>query len=268
MKTNNKLLDILFLAIILFVFWGCAESRNRSTSTEISGTFGEEDTIIDSLWEEDTIMYYEGRETSFKEEYSHFPEFPLPPPAPSASEDLTDYFRSYASKLKDVNKALISALKKNGYTRRSYFHVPNGFALVTQLEKIDHDAFSIPEPNRWSTSGDDVSILFSIQDYIFSLFNAKPGYYRCIVFVITTDLYSFSDSTLSWEEKDKWLNDGVIKLPRTVGKKKFTEDYTVMALIYEFKKLENEEDAEMIIPSSNSGMRHLDHSGIIKSLEK
>ena len=195
--------------------------------------------------------------------------FPSPIPTPSAEARLTDRFLKVASKLKDVNKILISALDSNKYSRWSYYYVEGGFALVTQLERINANGFSYAEPNRWDdqfTSG--AGKPFSLKDYISALFHARPGYYRCIVFIVTTKNFTTSGSPPDSNIVDIWLDKGFNYLPYEVLEADFTEQYTVNAMIYEFKKPENDTKVTLILPSSVSGNKHLINSGIAKYLPK
>lgn len=112
------------------------------------------------------------------------PSFPWPPPAASADEVIpraTLEQGAIPKSLGDVEARLASALRANGYVERSYYAVPDGFALVTRLEQIGSDGTSKPPPGRWSLSSRSASD-FTLSDYVRALFTADPGYYRVIVF--------------------------------------------------------------------------------------
>ncbi len=65
--------------------------------------------------------------------------FLWPPPDCSAKTVLNrSYFQS-AVQLADVDDILLKALRKCGYTDKSHYYVPNGFALVTRIEQIDEN---------------------------------------------------------------------------------------------------------------------------------
>ena len=77
------------------------------------------------------------------------PSFPWPPPKASASSKVPDNFlRETETKqiLHDIDRRLALALDKAGYFEKSYFSVPDGFALVTRLEQINADGTPKPEP--------------------------------------------------------------------------------------------------------------------------
>jgi hypothetical protein len=61
----------------------------------------------------------------------HFSIFSLPPPSPSASDELSKSYFNSCKTLYDVDSVLSNAMEKCGYIRRSYYFVLNGFAMVT-----------------------------------------------------------------------------------------------------------------------------------------
>jgi hypothetical protein len=227
---------------------------------------GQQDTLVDavtmSMITFDTVFY------DNSEKLTVLPEFPCPPPEPSGAVDLSEAFlHQEIIKLKNIDKALRAVLDEHGYSRKSYYHFPLGFALVTELEQIDKDGYSA-QKERWVVSEAKLQARkFTIKDYIYQLFNSKPGYYRCLVFIVSGKNYTLSGSpAISQKEVQGWLSAGFNRLPKEIGniQVNYSEDnISVEALIYEFKKLENEEFATLIIPGTISGEEHLEHSGII-----
>lgn len=195
--------------------------------------------------------------------------FPTPIPKPSAEARLTERFYKVTPKLKDVNRILMSALDSNKYSRWSYYYIEGGFVLVTQLERIKSNGISYAESDRWndqSTSG--AGRPFSLKDYINALFHARPGYYRCIVFIVTSKNFTTSGTLPDSFTADIWLDKGFNYLPVEVLESDLTQQHTVSAMIYEFKKPENGTKVTLVIPSSVSGNKHLINSGIAKFLPK
>jgi hypothetical protein len=193
------------------------------------------------------------------------PEFRLPPPQPSATDDIAPSYFSNCKTLSDVNTKLTSALDKCGYVRKSFFYVPNGFALVTQLEKINEDGSVKPEGERWRL--DNYRGEFSLKNYFRNLFNANPGFYRCIVFVITDSYYKYSENLATQGQAREWLISGVNKLPPEIGQIKTSPNYSYNVLIYQFKKNENDSATNIIIPSPITGRTHLIKSKIYEQLK-
>jgi hypothetical protein len=68
---------------------------------------------------------------------SVLPDFPWPPPKPSAGAHISFNKLNKFATFGDINKIISSALDSGEYDERSYFNVPNGFAIVTRLEQID-----------------------------------------------------------------------------------------------------------------------------------
>jgi hypothetical protein len=201
---------------------------------------------------------------------SEIPQFPWPPPRASALENIPkELLRKLEDKavtLSDVDLKLSNALEKCGYYEKSYFAVPDGFALVTRLEQINPDGTSKELPDRWSIKVKSGN--FSLYEYIKALFTAKPGHFRIIVFIITPHPFSQTDVTIGREEAIVWLSSGLNKLPRTIGVRNYSEEYTCTALIYEFEKYSYKEDPETKMPSHLSGRTHLEKAKIWKTLEE
>ncbi|AXG74619.1 hypothetical protein DVK85_10380 [Flavobacterium arcticum] len=195
------------------------------------------------------------------------PAFPKKPPRPSDVEDIYRTYFSNCQKLGDINDIISNALNTNGYTRKSYFYVKDGFAVITQLEQTDEQGKTILGENRWtkdiySNEG------FSLSEYISALFNARVGYYRCIVIVINKEPLLFSDNsetTTDWT--DSLIYDGGTYLPDAISNIPYTSQHRVTALIYQFKKSENNEEALIIRPTATPG-QHLTLSGIKTTLRR
>lgn len=200
-----------------------------------------------------------------------YPHLDWPPPKASASTNIPSaFFRKHQGKvtyLRDVDQKLKDALESNEYARVSYFAVPNGFAMVTQLEHINTDGTS-RVADRWK-SVDEVGTLgeFSLGNYLKALFTANPGYYRVIIFVVTSQPFTQSNTSLSSEKAQAWLSEGLDRLPQPIANIKFTEKYKATALIYEFRKFESEKNAIISDPSKLSGRLHLEKAKLWDNLE-
>ena len=95
------------------------------------------------------------------------PAFPWPPPRASTMMNIEDAALRVAgdsTTLGQVDAELRAALNDAGYVDKSYFAVPDGFALVTRLEQIDDDgdvpatasadtSASNPGPRGWKSTG-------------------------------------------------------------------------------------------------------------------
>jgi hypothetical protein len=193
------------------------------------------------------------------------PEFDFPPPRPSARCVMEkDFFRG-CGHLNKVDTILSKALYETGYYEKSYFSVPNGFALVTRIEKINEDGTSKEPPERWEVSVN--SNRFKIESFVKALFLENKGYFRVIAFIITDKSFSASTKEINKEDAMAWLNKGNLTLPDIIGSKEFTKKYQVIALIYEFEKTESSSTAFLSDPSNLNGITHLDKSKILAWLQ-
>lgn len=252
----------IILVSLLFALGSCS-STNTDTGTGTGTSTTDDATGTTSGTTSGTSP---GFEKELINEFIDLPKFPIPVPQPSAVEILPKAYFSNCKVLSDVNYKLINALNKCGYSGMSYYYVKNGFALVTQLEQINPDGTPKEDALRWAplllNSGE-----FSLTNYIKGLFYAKPGYYRCIVFIISDINYKITGVSPTKEQSDSWLVNGLIKLPKKIGEMNLNENYSFDALIYEYKKLENDNTATIIIPSIIGGRNHLEKTKILLALK-
>ncbi|MCL3781172.1 hypothetical protein EMN47_12350 [Prolixibacteraceae bacterium JC049] len=193
-------------------------------------------------------------------------EFPWPPPNYTTSAPIEQILLGEVTRLRDVDEVLVKALNDNGYHDKSYFPIPNGFALATRIEQIDKNGISLEKPDRWNLK--TVSNLdFNIASYLKALFFSVPGYFRIIVFAITDVDIKQSGMNISRNEAEKWFKGGYTSLPAKIGRIRYDSDYTCTALIYEFRKPENM-DPEFIENSMHTGVDHLEKTKLISSLKK
>lgn len=196
------------------------------------------------------------------------PEFPWPPPQASASMILPPTLLVNTiletTHIRAVDSILSNTLEECGYMEKSYYAVPDGFALVTRLEQIYPDGTPKEEPERWNI---EVSPLrsFSLKEYLRALFTANPGYFRVVVFIITPHPFTQTEAIVSRDEAMDWLRAGANRLPDSITRRKYSKEYTITALIYEFEKPEFQEPA-LKIPGLLTGKDHLEKSGFLDAL--
>lgn len=195
------------------------------------------------------------------------PTFPLPPPKPTTEADIPNIFFSKAKTLGDINCILSEAIVKANYKKSYYSIDPTGFAIVTQLERIEKNGDPVAEKERSNFNAISSDEKFSLHLFIENLFKARKGFYRCIVFLITAEAYvSNSGKSPSRSETDAWLGKGFNKLPKWITEEKFTTDYTITALVYEFEKSESDATARIVTNSSCDAINHLQKAGIYDKL--
>jgi hypothetical protein len=205
-----------------------------------------------------------------REDGNDLPEFPLPPPEPSAMEVIPRRFLAPASAgpqtLGDIDKRLETALDECGYFDLRYFQVSEGFAVATRIEKINEDGTPKEGPERWN---DDPGPLRSVSfwKYLRALIMARPGHFRIIVFVVTPLTIRDTGPPVDHEEAEIWIRDGGDRLPSSIGQKEYTSEHKCTALIYEFEKPNPGEQGEQRVPGLLQGKPHLMAAGLWNVLE-
>ncbi len=194
------------------------------------------------------------------------PQFDWPPPKASAQESIPDKWlrTGTAPTLSEVADKFEKAIKLAGYRERSYYSVPNGFALATQLEHIQADGTPLPGDDRWTVGTPRVGNL-SLLAFIKALAGAPPGVYRVIIFVVTDAPWKQSPNAPGEQQVMDWPGGGATSLPASIGKLPFGEHYRAEALVYEFRKGQSG-PAETVLPSQVSGETHLTKGGLWRLL--
>ena len=232
--------SIFFIVLTAIpIFWvGCSKSAPRST-TNSSTTASRP-------------------ESSSKSGYPDIPEFQWPPPQPSVLTKIPSRYlveEKCKTQLRDVSDRLEEALNQAGYQKLGWYSIPNGFAIVTRLERINTNG-TPHSSERWS-EGFNAPRSFSIVNYIRSLYTAKTGLYRVLVFIVT-DNYSEPSSSQTDEATAKgWYQEGEAQLPKSIGRREFSTNYYCMALIYEFEQTSGDEPATFKASSKIQGEKHL-----------
>ena len=195
------------------------------------------------------------------------PQFPWPPPSCNARLELPEAAFAGLKTLGDADRKLRLALDTRGYAQRSYFSVPNGFALVTQLEQYQSaDASIRNDRTRWLDYPvqDNFS---SLLDYLKAFVVPQKGYFRLFVFVVTNRSFGGASQRVSKEQASAWLGQGFNKLPPVLAAAPFAETYAVTALVYEFEVPESNRKPVQKCPSPRfSAKTHLRKSGIAPAL--
>lgn len=200
---------------------------------------------------------------------SGYPQFPWPPPRPSASVEIPRSLLRPSvgapETLGAVDRRLSDALRDAGYTERSYFAVPGGFALLTQIEQIGADG-SARDP-RWLANGAPQrwTSVFSLQPLLRVIGLAPPGYYRVIVFVVTPRTFSRAGDRLDAGEMRALFDTGLNRLPPALAQRPYTDDVATTALVYEFERGPRQQ-AHLNVPGLLTGREHLERSGLLGAL--
>jgi len=143
-------------------------------------------------------------------------------------------------------------LRKSGYSGLSYYSVPDGFAMVTRLERVDASGQPVAEPQRWQDIDNPNWALtkFSLSEYLYALLQRREGLFRLFVFIVSPyDLITDSSRQATPEMVREWQQRGSATLPDSVSKRAFSARYKVYVLLYQFKKVEGQHP-ELVSDSS------------------
>jgi hypothetical protein len=195
------------------------------------------------------------------------PEFPWPPP-PFSTRLKLDRALLVAGQSAPTNGSVAARMEQvlaaNGYTPLSYYAVPDGFAIVTQIERIDARAAPAAE-QRWSTQVPPV-IPFNLEAYIRALLGKDGDSFRVIAFVFTPTPFTTSGRPVAPGEAMAWVEKGATALPAALAAQPYGNDTVCTALVYEFRF--SSLGASTKRPGVFSGEQHLRAAGILKALER
>lgn len=194
------------------------------------------------------------------------PEFPWPPP-PFSTRLKLDRALLVAGQTAPTHGSVATrmeqALAANGYTQLSYYAVPDGFAIVTQVERIDARAAPAAE-QRWSTELPPV-IPFNLDAYLRALLGKDGDSFRVIAFVFTPTPFTASGKAIAPGEAMAWVEKGATALPAALAAQPYGADTVCTALVYEFRISSLGAAAKR--PGAFSAEQHLRAAGILRALE-
>lgn len=194
--------------------------------------------------------------------YPGVPAFPFPPPQSSTRKVLEHELFSDCKTLGDVAQRLCRALDRCEY-EKSFYSIPNGFALVARLEQFDGEtALALDPPDRWSVNPPP---LRDFGDFLEALFLGNTGHYRMVAFLVTDQPFYESDQRIGVQDAPGWIKGGLNVLPGGVGKKEWATDYQCTALIYEFECTSARRKGDLVF-STFTAQTHLEKSNILPVL--
>jgi hypothetical protein len=203
----------------------------------------------------------------FAEVTDEIPKFPWPPPKPSALATLSTLAinRGGATTLQNLADFLESAMDKAGYSERSFYSVPEGFALVSRIEQISETGEPKTGYDRWSLDVKPPHV-FSMRSYITALFSAHPGRFRIIAFIVTPHPVSSDSAGATYQASKDWLWSGANRLPSSIGQIRYTPDYSCLAYVFEFERPTGGGAAVQMQPGTLDGKQHLEKAALWHSL--
>jgi hypothetical protein len=194
------------------------------------------------------------------------PAFDWPPPKSTSRITLdTAWLRLQdPPTLGQVGNLLVRALDDARYPNHSYLGVPNGFALVAQLEQIQPDGTPVM-PNRWDDKLPSMATM-GFFDFLKALVVAPTGHYRVIAFIVTDVPWQQNAPRPTDEQAQQWLSTGLNTLPAAVRDMRYTADYQTTALVYQFAK--DSAGPRFVDVSSADTLSHLDKAGLLRTLRR
>lgn len=204
------------------------------------------------------------------EKEKSIPRFPWPPPTPSdrksIDRDLVHLSNEAEISVLEVSRRLTKALGDVGYGDHRFYSTPGaGFALITRMERIKVDGHPESETIRFLKP--DQEGPFSLSRYLSQLFFAPEGYYRVVVFIVTTEVFVPSENELTAAWADHLSREGLNALPPWYASYRFRPEHNVDAFIYEFHKKPKGTDVDVVPPVRLSATVHLREVGILDALE-
>jgi hypothetical protein len=235
------------VSIVIFTIGYFSCSENRVTSTDITSSNNSK-IIINKI-----------------------PE--LPWPIPKATSYCEINYNSLCLqnsipklKLNDINYVIKTALESAGFSELHYYEIPGGFALLTRIERFDHESGdSAPDNYRWTK--EYLSPKLNILEIIKALSFERSGYFRVILFTITSETVQQSNKMfLDYNDFSDFIGDGVPTLPTEIGNRNFSTNIKCIAWIYEFEKRKGDANAVFRLESTFSALVHLCNAKILMYL--
>lgn len=196
------------------------------------------------------------------------PRFDWPPPPCAKQFELPAAKFAGCKKMGDADAIICRGLAEKGYSRRSYFQVPGGFALVTQLEQTAPDFTCRNDDARWL----DYAVpetMSGMLDYFKSLFMPTEGRFRVFAFIVTEKSFTSDGKKVDSKGAQAWLARGLNGLPDSIAEQKWAPSKTkVTALIYEFWAPGVNKPCTVACKGSPTADTHLKKSGLFDAIRK
>jgi hypothetical protein len=193
--------------------------------------------------------------------------FPFPPPRPSAFQVIPRELLVAGRPrllLKDIATELDSAFTACGYGEKTYYGIPDGFAMVSRIEQINEDG--TPNSHRWSLEIIPIE-KFSLRAYLNALFKGRSGHYRVIAFIATPHSFTPKNVEVTSDQTTEWFFGGSTTLPEEIGNREYSASHACTAFIYEFRRIAGGQP-EFVKPSQMTGRTHLENAGLWVALAK
>ncbi len=198
------------------------------------------------------------------------PGLSWPLPAPSGRLVLPNRTGAWAQRrgltLGDVAGQVQAAMTAAGYLERSYFPVPEGFALVTRVEQIEADGAPKAASVRWNVESPGAGDSFFTK-VLKGMTGAPSGLYRMFIFVVTTDEHSPTGNEPSYGDAKGWFVRGAAGLTDAQAVRRVTARHRMSVLVYEFKTY-GSRNVKALLPGKLACETHLEKAGLWSGLSR
>ncbi|MBK6995298.1 MAG: hypothetical protein IPH31_10345 [Lewinellaceae bacterium] len=160
-----------------------------------------------------------------------------------------------------MGKKIALAFEHKGYPFR-FMSVPDGFAVVTQLEQYQEDgSIQIDPITRWKELPEAESFSLSLT-YLKSLIFPRKAHLRLFAVLVTQQGYPSNEEHISKDDAKAWIRKGVNRLPKIIVEKPFSSRYSVDVLVYEFEVPETTFIPWQHCPCHLTAREHLQKTGL------
>lgn len=159
--------------------------------------------------------------------------FPIPAPFPSNFISI-NHFRPELKTLKAVDDYIKKCFNDAGYAfRLHYYYIKySGFAISTDLEKIDKKGAPAKPDERWNLKMSDEG-KFSLYEIFKSIFFTTESDYRMMACIIAPQEVEVSNKQFSIQQMSDIINQSYKSLPLDLENVTL-EDKTITILVYHF----------------------------------
>ena len=267
LKNGNSVLRVIEGLVEFGTAFGTCPIRTGTVSNAVQGQKCTKPVMADVTADADWTTALRGTHVAAP---TSLPKFWPPPDASTQQKIPRELFvpeNAPAQTWASVARKLEKALAENGYSNPGYYAVPEGFALVSQLERNNLDATPAPSNVRWKIKVDPVSIAsFNLTAYLKALMGKETGYFRVIAFVFTPVPITTSGSGANIKDAESWVGKGGTMLPKVLARQTYGEDMVATALVYEFEISRRGELARLSKPAKHNAQRHLQAAKILQAL--
>ena len=186
--------------------------------------------------------------------------FPIPAPRPSAALYVNN-FKPSLSTYKQVDNYLVNIFNGGGYNgRMHYYYVKSGFAITTNLEKIDADGSPASGEQRWnvSVSGNGS---FSMYQVFKSIFFDTESNFRIFALVVSPGKAAVQSGPSSLSAMTDLIKYSYPSLPADLNDVVLSAK-TLSILVYQYKQSDVGEVPVLEIKQPISLQKHLSNSGL------